>query len=34
MPPTKMKPYASFDDYVGGQSPKNQVIIRALRRFV
>jgi hypothetical protein len=29
-----MKAYASFDDYVEGQSPKNQAIIRALRRFV
>lgn len=34
MTSTKMKAYASFDDYVEGQSPKNQVIIRALRRFV
>ena len=30
----KMKRYASFDDYLAGQSPKNQTIIRALRRFV
>ena len=30
----KIKAYASFDDYVAGQSPKNQAIIRALRRFV
>jgi hypothetical protein len=30
----KMKAYASFDDYLADQSPKNQVIIRALRRFV
>jgi hypothetical protein len=30
----KMKAYASFDDYLVDQSPKNQVIIRALRRFV
>jgi hypothetical protein len=30
----KMKAYASFDDYVADQSPKNQAIIRALRRFV
>src|SRR5262245_66506891 len=29
-----MKSYASFDDYVEGQSPKNQAIIRALRQFV
>jgi hypothetical protein len=26
--------YASFDDYLKDQSPKNQSIIRALRRFV
>ena len=30
----KMKAYESFDDYVAGQSLKNQAIIRALRRFV
>lgn len=30
----KMKKYASFDDYLKDQSPKNQVIIRALRKFV
>jgi hypothetical protein len=30
----KMKAYASFDAYVADQSPKNQAIIRALRRFV
>jgi len=30
----KMKTYASFDDYLKDQSPKNQAIIRALRRFV
>lgn len=30
----KMKTYASFDDYLKDQNPKNQVIIRALRRFV
>ena len=30
----KMKTYASFDEYLKDQSPKNQVIIRALRRFV
>jgi hypothetical protein len=29
-----MKTYASFDDYMKDQSAKNQVIIRALRRFV
>src|SRR5262245_14432341 len=29
-----MKAYASFDDYLKGQTPKNQAIIRALRRFV
>ena len=30
----KMKAYASFDDYLKGQTPRNQAIIRALRRFV
>ena len=30
----KMKAYASFDEYLKDQSPKNQTIIRALRRFV
>jgi hypothetical protein len=30
----KMKAYASFDDYLEDQSPQNQVIIRALRKFV
>jgi hypothetical protein len=30
----KMKAYANFDEYVEAQSPKNQAIIRALRRFV
>ena len=30
----KMKAYASFDDYLADQSPKNQVVIRALRKFV
>jgi hypothetical protein len=30
----KMKAYSSFDDYLKDQSPKNQAIIRALRRFV
>ncbi len=30
----KMKKYASFDDYLEDQSPRNQAIIRALRRFV
>jgi len=30
----KMKAYASFDDYQKDQEPKNQRIIRALRRFV
>jgi hypothetical protein len=29
-----MKVYASFDDYLEGQSSKNQAIIRALRQFV
>ena len=30
----KMKAYANFDEYLEAQTPKNQVIIRALRRFV
>ena len=31
---TKMKTYATFDDYLADQSPKNKAVIRALRRFV
>jgi hypothetical protein len=30
----KMKAYATFDAYLDDQSPRNQSIIRALRRFV
>lgn len=30
----KMKAYATFDAYLAGQRPKNQAVIRALRRFV
>ncbi len=30
----KMKSYASFDHYLKDQRPKNQAVIRALRRFV
>ena len=30
----KMKAYASFDDYLKDQDPKNQAVIRALRKFV
>jgi hypothetical protein len=30
----KMKAYATFDLYLADQPPKNQKIIRALRRFV
>lgn len=30
----KMKAYGSFDDYLADQTPRNQQIIRALRRFV
>jgi hypothetical protein len=30
----RMKGYRSFDEYLKDQSPKNQVIIRGLRRFV
>lgn len=29
-----MKSYATFDDYLAAQTPTNQGIIRALRRFV
>ena len=29
-----MKAYASFDDYLKGQTPKNRKIIRALRKLV
>lgn len=30
----KMKKYASFDDYLNDQPPRNRSIIRALRRLV
>jgi hypothetical protein len=30
----RMAAYASFDEYLAAQSPGNQAIIRALRRFV
>jgi hypothetical protein len=30
----KMKAYATFDEYLKDQTPKNQAIIRALRRLV
>lgn len=30
----KMKAYASFDEYLADQTPKNRTIIRALRTFV
>jgi hypothetical protein len=30
----KMKAYESFDSYLKDQGPKNQTIIRALRKFV
>ena len=30
----KMKKYASFDDYLNDQPPKNRTIIRGLRKFV
>ena len=30
----KMKTYGSFDEYLKDQSPKNQAIIRGLRRLV
>jgi hypothetical protein len=29
-----MKAYASFDDYLAGQKPRNRALITALRRFV
>ena len=29
-----MKAYASFDQYLAGQTPRNQGVIRALRTFV
>jgi hypothetical protein len=34
VPIKKMKAYASFDAYLEDQKPKNQTIIRALRKFV
>jgi hypothetical protein len=30
----KMRAYASFDQYLAGQAPRNQGVIRALRKFV
>ena len=30
----KMKAYAGFDEYMAGQAPRNQAVIRALRKFV
>jgi hypothetical protein len=30
----KMKSYATFDEYLADQAPKNKSIIRALRKFV
>ena len=30
----KMKVYANFDEYLAGQVPRNQTVIRALRKFV
>ena len=30
----KMKTYASFNDYLKDQNPKNRAVIGALRRFV
>ena len=30
----RMRPYGSFDEYLKDQSPKNQAIIRGLRRLV
>ena len=30
----KMKTYASFDDYLDDQGPRNQEVIRALRKLV
>ena len=34
MPPMKMHAYATFDDYLAAQSPRNRSIISALRDFV
>src|SRR5262245_40169282 len=33
-PAMKMKTYESFDAYLAAQKPRNQAIIRALRKFV
>ncbi len=30
----KMKSYATFDNYLAAQAPKNRSVIRALRKFV
>ncbi len=30
----RMKKYASFDEYMQDQSPRNKAVIRALRKFV
>ena len=30
----KMKVYTSFEEYLAGQTPRNQAVIRALRTFV
>jgi len=30
----KMKAYASFEEYLAGQAPRNRSVIRALRTFV
>ncbi|NOT28558.1 MAG: DUF1801 domain-containing protein [Acidobacteria bacterium] len=30
----KMKAYATFDDYLADQAPRNRTLIRALRQFV
>src|SRR5262245_60204361 len=30
----KMKAYGSFDDYLADQTPRNRLVIRALRTFV
>ncbi len=32
--PRKMKAYATFDLYLADQAPRNQAVIRALRKFV
>jgi len=30
----RMRAFATFDDYLAAQTPRNQVVIRELRKFV